>query len=90
MGGLAPGDGLDVVVDPQVVVAEGLGQPGELDRALPGIGPAPAAVLELPALGDEDTDLQGTARGRRGLPGGAHAANSHHWTSHIMGSRYWT
>ena len=83
VGRLAPGHGLDVVVDPQVVVAQRLGQSGQFHRTVPGVGPAPPAVLELPSLGDEDPDLQGRSRPVRR----AHAANSHHWTSHIMGRR---
>ena len=58
VGRLPPWHRLDVVVDPHMVVAEGLGQAGQLDRARPGIGATPTGVLELPALGDENADFQ--------------------------------
>src|ERR1019366_9215489 len=85
MGRSATRDRLHVVVDPQVVVAQGLGQFGQLDRAGPGIGSVPPGVLELPTLGDEDAHLEPAVH-----RGTAHWANSHHWISHIMGSRYRT
>ncbi len=42
--------GLDVVVHPEVVVAERLGELRDLLRARPRVGRTPAGVLELPAL----------------------------------------
>ena len=66
--GSAPGHRLHMVVDPQVVVPERLGQLGQLHRSGPCVGAAPAGVLELPALGDEDADLPEPDRSRRELP----------------------
>ena len=70
------GTGLDVVVDPEVVVADTLGELRELDRAVPRVGRVPTGVLELPTLRDE-----------RAVAQRAHL-KSQYWISTIIGSRY--
>ena len=56
--GLTPRHRLDVVVDPEVVVAEVLGPQRDLLGLRPRVGRAHARELELPALGHERPPAQ--------------------------------
>ena len=68
------GHGLHVVVHPEVVVPDALGEPRDLLRAGPRVGGAPTRVLELPTLRCERAEAQGHV-------------NSQCWISTIIGNR---
>ena len=95
MGRLAPGHGLDMVVDPEVVVAELLGPLRDLDGARPRLGGTPTGVLELPALRRERAESQWSGLRVAQAGAGSWSASSwdedslksHHCTSTIIGSR---
>ena len=73
---------LDVVVDPDVVVAELFCESRDLHPSCPRRRRGHPRVLELPSLWHEDAESQAAQ------VVSDHDANSHHWSSHIIGRRY--
>ena len=76
-------NGLDVVVDPKMVVAESLGLLRDPDAARPRLDRVQPGVLELPALGNERPPFD-----RHGDVGSGLRSKEKYCTSTIMGSRY--